>query len=111
MCIVMVTTSNNHAPALSLAQDLKCTLCESTSKLKMVIEKNGHVISFKIFSSRKYTILFSTNYSNKSTHFIATRGKSSHTNLKWAYLRIVNFNCLLLSPPIPMGTNPTRTQL
>jgi hypothetical protein len=45
MCIIMGRTSNNHAPTLSPAQDLKCTLCESTSKLKMVIEKKGHVIS------------------------------------------------------------------
>jgi len=45
----MGTTSNNHAPALSLTQDLKCTLCESTNKLKMVIEKNGHVIFLKYF--------------------------------------------------------------
>ncbi len=58
MCIVMGTTSNNHAPALSLAQDLKCTLCESTSKLKMVIEKNGHVISLKYFPQANILFFF-----------------------------------------------------
>jgi len=54
MCIVMGTTSNNHAPA----QDLKCTLCESTSKLKMVIEKNGHVIFLKYFPQANRLFFF-----------------------------------------------------
>jgi hypothetical protein len=54
----MGTTSNNHAPTLNLAQDLKCTLCESTSKLKMVIEKNGHVISLKYFPQANKLLLF-----------------------------------------------------
>jgi hypothetical protein len=54
----MGTTSNNHAPALSPTQDLKCTLCESTNKLKMVIEKNGHVIFLKYFPQINKLLLY-----------------------------------------------------
>jgi hypothetical protein len=53
MCIVK-RTSDNHTPALSPTQDLKCTLYESTSKLKMMIEKNDHVISLKYFPQAHY---------------------------------------------------------
>jgi hypothetical protein len=54
MCIVVGTTFDNHAPKLNPTQDLKCTWCESTSKLKMMIEKNDHVISLKYFPQAHY---------------------------------------------------------
>jgi hypothetical protein len=48
---------DSHAPTLNPTQDIKCALCQSKGKIKMMLKKNGHVI-FLQYSLKTNLLLF-----------------------------------------------------
>lgn len=109
----IIVRIDNHAPTFDSAQNLNHTQCKSKGKLKMMLKKNGHVISLKYSLWPICSSLYQLSEWGYAHYH--TRKRSSCTSLKWAWkdnepvlfalelvcmcgLGFISYNCKLHNP-------------